>query len=551
MLNYEFLDILKSVDIEDITDSAEKTATTGGLKQGVNKSKRVILSDDKEYILKLGRDEHISKWRLVPKNELYKREVVAFKIDKILGWDIVPFTKLVKVDGNPGSAQEWIDEAVHIKNIDEFVDNLDDTNLWKFGLFDLIIANDDRHSGNVLWDKEQKEPVAIDNGYSMPFTSSAKNPRSLILSRFAVKIKDNEIPTNFLEDLKKLYFSLDSSQISEILDEPSYLEFISRLEELITKKRANLENYRIIPKLLEIPHEVDLEQLDIYSWVDEILNKAKFKIEGKLLYGTKNLGYQIVYDSYNSLKEAIDKYFKTITPGTNENIIVDGLIQTLENWQKEINIKLQVPIEELFRRGFAAGIIDTGISKDLDLVDKLALEFIVKHPDGILETLKTFSNEIRLRFKEIIADHFKDPEKVLSIFGLTSDLGKEVASEKWKFMRIARTETNKIVNSGRITGWSKDPYKNEYYYNWDAAADNRTKQVSYWRMNNGPYSWEEICFLWEHQKQLMSDNTWENDIYNNRCSASRYPAHKEVKGNRFSGQLNMFEKVFDLGFEYE
>ena len=549
MIFEEFLDIVKSEEPTDITSDLERTSTSG-FEQGVNRSSKITLSDGEQYLLKLGKDEHISKWRLIPKNEQYKREVAAYKLDEMLGWNLVPETKLVVIDGNLGSAQFWLNNVVHIKNIDEFVQNLDEDLSWKIGLTDFIQGENDRHSGNILWDKKYNRSWLIDNGYSFPYISSKPNPQSLILSRFALKIQNKEIPEKYLKDIRDLYFRLtEKNEIQELLDEPSYLEFITRIEELLTRKKAFLENYRVIPKLEKIPPSVNLEQLDIYSWVDEVLNKAKFKIEGKLPYGTKNIGYRIVYDTYNSLRDTIDSYLKTMTSSLNENVIVEGLIQTLEKWQTDINKKIQVPIEELFKRGYAAGIIDSNVSKDMSLIDRLALEFITKHPEGILSTLKTFGEDLRIKFKEIISAHFADEKKALSIFTLAEDLNKQVASEKWKLMRIARTETNKIVNCGRLLGWSKDPYRFEYEYSWQDSSDDRTKEISKWRRINSPYTFVEIAFLWENQKQMLDDH-WENDIYNNRCTSSRKPIHQEFRGNRFLGQEDKFEKVLDLGFEY-
>jgi len=175
---------------------------------------------------------------LVPVYEQYKREVAAYLIDKILGWNIVPETKLVKVKGQEGSAQKWIKSAVHVRNvIDDFVAKLNEDSSWKIGLFDFIIGNDDRHSGNSMWDAENNKIIAIDNGYAFPYVSSSKNPRSIILSRFALKIKNKDIPQKYLEDIKRLYLKMiEENEVMDILDEPSFLEFVNRLEELLFRK---------------------------------------------------------------------------------------------------------------------------------------------------------------------------------------------------------------------------------------------------------------------------------------------------------------------------
>jgi len=301
--------------------------------------------------------------------------------------------------------------------------------------------------------------------------------------------------------------------------------------------------------LLKVPPKINLEQIDVYSWVDDVLNKAQFKIEGKLPAGTKTIGYQLVYDIFNSLQEAVGSYMKNLSPGVNQNIIVEGLIQELEKWQDGINKGIQVPIEELFKRGLAAGFIDSKVTKNYTLVDKILLEFITKHPEGILPTLKTFNEELKTKFKEIITSHFADPKKSLSIWTLTDDLGEGIKAEKWQLMRIARTEVSKIAGAGRVIGWSKDPYKYFYQYFWNNASDNRTKKISIERGQMNPLTFDEASFLWQHQEQLLDDGKWHGDQYNQRCTLSRYPIDEEFKGNRFLGREEQFRKTLALELE--
>lgn len=83
-----------------------------------------------------------------PTGTLSRREVAAYVVSELLGWDIVPPTVWRDGPFGPGMVQEWID-------VDEGVDLVelvqsDRSDLQRMAVFDVVINNSDRKGGHVL-----------------------------------------------------------------------------------------------------------------------------------------------------------------------------------------------------------------------------------------------------------------------------------------------------------------------------------------------------------------------------------------------------------------
>jgi len=101
-------------------------------------------------------------------------EVVASVLDEALGLGVVPKTIFLDVAGDAGTAQEWIDNARSGKelrwspdlieeNTELFMKNED--RITRMAIIDYLMANADRHSGNYLFDGDDKL-WAIDHGHA-------------------------------------------------------------------------------------------------------------------------------------------------------------------------------------------------------------------------------------------------------------------------------------------------------------------------------------------------------------------------------------------------
>jgi hypothetical protein len=100
----------------------------------------------------------------------YKREVAAYEISKIIGMtDLVPPTVLRDIDGSIGSLQAWETNAKSANTFENIADKYgkSQVDIQRASLFDAIMGNTDRHSGNWLVTREGKL-VLIDHGLILP-----------------------------------------------------------------------------------------------------------------------------------------------------------------------------------------------------------------------------------------------------------------------------------------------------------------------------------------------------------------------------------------------
>jgi hypothetical protein len=88
-------------------------------------------------------------------SDKWEYEVAAYRLDRLLGFGLVPVTVGRDVDGETGSVQQWIADAVTEKERVERGTPLDDRDRWaeqtnQMLVFDVLIYNVDRNQGNIL-----------------------------------------------------------------------------------------------------------------------------------------------------------------------------------------------------------------------------------------------------------------------------------------------------------------------------------------------------------------------------------------------------------------
>ncbi len=140
-----------------------------------------------------------------PDFTLAQREVSAFIVSSLLGWNLVPptvFRHQPAIYGK-GSLQLFIDHnpAYHYLNFP--IDN--HIILMKIAIFDLIINNADRKSGHIIFDANQK-PWLIDHG--LCFNSEFKH-RTVIWDFAGLTI-----PNEIINDVQKFIKKLQSGRLN-------------------------------------------------------------------------------------------------------------------------------------------------------------------------------------------------------------------------------------------------------------------------------------------------------------------------------------------------
>ena len=251
MLSNRIEDLIQIIKakLSEVTEeqSVGESASTG--KKGINESIILLDKDKKKFLFKPANGEHTSKWRKIPPHCQYTRERAAYLISVTLGWDMVPHSVIKAYKNEVGSLQDWVSNTT---KSDKTLEKYAPEYVWKAGLFDIIIGNCDRHSGNWLTIKDK--PILIDHGYSMPVAADG-SPRSVILSRFAYKIWGQKIPQQLLPDIAILKDRDLQEHIGDLVGPEACKLFNQRIQELLDTGTAEVSKYTVTKKVKGIPSE--------------------------------------------------------------------------------------------------------------------------------------------------------------------------------------------------------------------------------------------------------------------------------------------------------
>lgn len=164
-----------------------------------------------------------------PDFTLAQREVAAFIVSHLLGWNLVPPTvfRIQPAVYGKGSLQLFIEHDPTFHYLNAPINN--QILFMKIAIFDLIINNADRKSGHVIFDSDHK-PWLIDHG--LCFNSEFKH-RTVIWDYAGMSIPDDlksEIK-NFIIKLqsgklllvRKLNMLLSELEVTSMIDRGLYL----------------------------------------------------------------------------------------------------------------------------------------------------------------------------------------------------------------------------------------------------------------------------------------------------------------------------------------
>ncbi len=156
---------MSDAEIEDFLFTASITKTEE-LGTGITKPRRLTLEKNGRKMRAVFKffdsDPWIERHAWSPKYNLadrYQYEMAAYKIDRLLGLELVPVAVLRKVDGTEGLVQYWVEKSVSDTDrvnkkmsYDGDCDQTQQRNLM--AVFDILIQNVDRNSGNLLYDPD-------------------------------------------------------------------------------------------------------------------------------------------------------------------------------------------------------------------------------------------------------------------------------------------------------------------------------------------------------------------------------------------------------------
>jgi len=140
---------------------------------------------------------------------LARREVAAYELSKVLGWELVPPTVLREGPAGEGSVQRFVDAdfSEHYFTLRE--DERHDDAFRKLCAFDLVANSTDRKGGHCLID-EDGHIWAIDNGLSFHVEFKVRT----VIWDFA----GERLPDDVAADLQRLVDDGLPDALAELLD---------------------------------------------------------------------------------------------------------------------------------------------------------------------------------------------------------------------------------------------------------------------------------------------------------------------------------------------
>jgi len=211
-----------------------RTATVDSIEYigtGITKPKRVSQSQNgltNDAVFKYedsnpgieSRKKYIS--RRYNKSDRYVYDVAAYKLDRMLGWEMVPAAVLAEVDGDKGALSDWVENSINER--DRLADDIPFGGYCKQQeqyrlrfIFDILIHNDDRNLTNILWTKDDFMMKFID--HSLAFRSTEKRPKQYRKVNLLVSdLLESQLRSLTLQNLSgELSAYLHPTQIQAIL----------------------------------------------------------------------------------------------------------------------------------------------------------------------------------------------------------------------------------------------------------------------------------------------------------------------------------------------
>lgn len=171
--------------------------------------------------------------------EGWQYEIAAYRLDNLLGLNMIPVTVEREFNGNPGALSLWatseysllkiMQEKIEIPTaVSEQTENMK----YLTRAFDSLIANEDRTQQNVLYTKDWRT-IIID--HSRSFRSSKEFIEKLMFGRNGIKkFADGKpflfrrLPRSFIEKVKALDFKIIKEEVGTYLTDKEIEAILKR-----------------------------------------------------------------------------------------------------------------------------------------------------------------------------------------------------------------------------------------------------------------------------------------------------------------------------------
>lgn len=198
------------VDIESVLERGE-IESVRNLK-GHEHFQVIVIKDDGKGLFKPDGEVVWNKQGEVLKEHRSELELLARRIDKILGFNLVPGTVLREVNSKGGTVQVLIPSGVDaVQFSDNWSEMANMNELRKAAVFDFLVDAQDRHRTNFILDRTTGKIWLIDHDYYM-FFGDFRRP-SIMIQEISRK-NLTSLPENLIEAIKVLYDNIEDLKVN-------------------------------------------------------------------------------------------------------------------------------------------------------------------------------------------------------------------------------------------------------------------------------------------------------------------------------------------------
>ena len=171
--------------------------------------------------------------------EGWKWEIAAYRIDRLFGLNMIPVTVEREFQGSRGSCQLWVNVEMDLRKKAKDKIKIPSYKVYPWNMatylhraFDNLIANEDRHQGNVLITKDWRM-ILID--HSRSFRTSKKFTNQLLYTeKHTEGPKEMKmLPRTFVDKLKSLTFDIIKKAVGEYLNNAEINAVLARRDLII------------------------------------------------------------------------------------------------------------------------------------------------------------------------------------------------------------------------------------------------------------------------------------------------------------------------------
>jgi hypothetical protein len=211
-----------------------------------------------KLFLKHGEGEIKAAWKN-PSGKMYgvlegwQYEIAAYRLDKLLGTNMVPVAVEREFQGKRGALVLWVENA---KSLLDLVEEkapipksaVERTNNMKYLVraWDCLVANDDRTQQNILYTEDWRT-IAFD--HSRAFRSTRQHRRRLMYGANGLKtfaggqpVLFRRLPRRFVENIKALTFDSIKAAVGPYLTDNEINAILARREILLAEIAEMIKN---------------------------------------------------------------------------------------------------------------------------------------------------------------------------------------------------------------------------------------------------------------------------------------------------------------------